>query len=79
MICLLNLHIHRIDVGWSTLGTKLSKAENQLEPTSETNLHCFSEDEKSYIESVVQRAEAEDEQDAMRIRYLAVHSKSLRM
>ena len=65
-----SVHVyHRINVGWSTLGTKLSKAENQLETASETTLHSFSEEEKSYIESVLQRAEAEDEQDAMRIRY----------
>lgn len=67
---LFSIHIHyRINVGWSTLGTRLSKAENRLEPASETTLHCFSEEEKSYIESVVQKVEAEDQQDAMRIRY----------
>ena len=43
-----------------------------MEPTGEANnnLHCFSEDETSHIESIVQRAEAEDEQDAMRIKYV---------
>ena len=62
---------YRINVGWSTLGTRLSRAEKQMEPTGEANnLQCFSEDETSYIESVVQRAEAEDEQDAMRIKYV---------
>ena len=68
MFCSTHIH-HRINVGWSTLGTKLSQAENRLEPAGETTLHCFSEEEKSYIESVMQRAEAEDEKDAMRIRY----------
>ena len=60
---------HRINVGWSTLGNKLSKAESQLEPTNETS---FSHDEKSYMEAVVQRAEAEDDQEALRIKYVTV-------
>ena len=43
-----------------------------MEPTGEANnnLQCFSEDETSHIENVVQRAEAEDEQDAIRIKYV---------
>ena len=42
-----------------------------MEPTNEaSNLRYLSEDETSYIESVVRRAEAEDEQDATRIKYV---------
>ena len=63
---------HRINVGWSTLGNKLSKAESQLEPTNETNLQSFNDDEKSYLEGVIQRAEAEDNQEALRIKYVTV-------
>lgn len=49
---------------------KLSKADNKLDPTSETNLNCFSEDERSHIEGIVQRAEAEDKLDSLRIKYV---------
>jgi len=49
---------------------KLSKAERQLQPTSETTLDYLNQDEKHCIENVVKRAEAEDKQDDMRIKYM---------